>query len=347
MLPSVSPAASPPETTPVAEIDRHAGGRAEIARGVDAVAAGQRIGPGRPFERVVAVAAVELVVAGAAQDVVVPGLAEDLVVLAAGVDLVIADAAMDRVDPGPADQPVGAVAAGERVVPRLAGERVVAAIADEGVVAELAADDVADVVAGQGVVVAGAVQVLDVGQDVARRVAAAVDAGQQVDRDRRRRALVIGEVRAGAAVEDIGPRPAAELVVAGAAAERIGRGGAVQPVVEVRPDEVLDAGQRVALGVAAGAGSRDEVDDDPDGGGRIVRRVDPVAAEEASAPAPPTSVSSPLAPRRSLTPPSPVRVSAKADPTRFSMLSSVSPAASPPEAAPLSRLTETAAAEVS
>ncbi len=267
-----------------AEVDRHGGSRAGIAGRVDAGAAGDRVGPAVAFDRIVAVAAVDRVVAGAAIDAVMAGIAEDLVVLAAGIHAVVAGAAMDGVGPGPADEAIRAVAAVETVVAGLAGERVVAAIAHDRVVAQLAADDVADVAAGQLVGIARPVQVLDAGQRVALGVAAGAGAGQQVDRHRRRRTLIVGVVRAVAAVQDIGPGPAVEPVVAGGAGQRIGAAAAGQPVGEGRAVEILDRDEGVALGVAARAGPAGQVDLHGRGRGVVIDRVDAeVAIENISA----------------------------------------------------------------
>ncbi len=57
-------------------------------------------------------------------------------------------------------------------------------------------------------------------------------------------------------LSDIGPAPPRRRVVAIAAGQHIGVAVAVEVVRLGRADQVLDAGQRVALGVAADAGSR-------------------------------------------------------------------------------------------
>ncbi len=209
----------------------HRGRGAGIAHGVDAVAAGQRVGAGGAFQDVIAGAAVQRVVAGAAIEIVIAVATGNQVVVGPGIDHIVAGLAVQGVGPGPAGQPVGAVAAVGGVVAGLAGQVVVAAIADESVVAVLADDDVADIVAGQGVSVAGAVQVLDVEQRVARGVAARVGAGQQIHGHRGVGALVVGEVRPVAAVEGVVAEAAPQAVIAVIALEDIVHRRAEGPVV--------------------------------------------------------------------------------------------------------------------
>ncbi len=188
-----------------AEHHGHGEGRAGIARRVDAVAADQIVGASRALQHVVIVAAVEHVVAAAAIEDIVAGLAEDLVVLGAGVDrdhcrCCRSDCRLRRHRPRRSlpspplmlSAPASPDRASSPPLPRMMS------------LPQLAADDVAGGVTGEGVGVAGAVQVLDAGQYVALGVAARGDEVQQVDRDPGQRALVVGEVRAAAAVEIVG-----------------------------------------------------------------------------------------------------------------------------------------------
>ena len=89
------------------------------------------------------------------------------------------------------------------------------------VIAAVAVEDVGAGIAGQGVGVGGAVEVLDAGQRVALRGAARSRAGDQVDRHAGAVVEVGRGVVAGPAVERVGAAAALEPVVAAAAGERI------------------------------------------------------------------------------------------------------------------------------
>ncbi len=160
----------------------------------------------------------------------------------ASIEIIVAFA-VQGVGPGAPDQPVIAVAAVEEVGAGLAGEGIVAGAALEQVVAGLAADDVADGVAGDVVVVAGAVQVLDVDQRVVLGVAAEEPVGLQVDRDPGARALVVGEIRTGAAVDGVAAGAAAQRVVAVAAIDGIDAVEAHQQVGQGRAGDDVVAGE--------------------------------------------------------------------------------------------------------
>jgi hypothetical protein len=114
---------------------------------------------------------------------------------------------------------------------------------------------------------------------VGRAVAARGRAGQQVDRHRRRRALVVGEVGPVAAIQRVRPGPAAQAVVPGAAGQPVDAGVAIQVVGEGRAGQVLDPLQGVALGIAAEAGAQRQVDRHPGRRPRIAGRVDAAAAD--------------------------------------------------------------------
>ena len=185
----------------------------------------------------------------------------------------------------------GAHAAGragiaQRIAARAAVQRVVAGTAVDRVVALHAGDGVGVAVAGQRVVIGRARHALDARQHVTGRVAAGVDVGQQIDRDRRRRPIVIDRVVARAADHDVATGIGDQRIVAGAAVQRPADGVGIKHVVIGRAGQALDIGQRIALrvatdplpGIGPGAVGRADVDIDRRRRGGIVGGVVAVAA---------------------------------------------------------------------
>ena len=100
---------------------------------------------------------------------------------------------------------------------------------------------------------ARAEHVLDVGEQVALRVAAAVQVPRQVDRDRGRGTAVIHAVAPAAAVDPVRAGIADQQVVAGATAQCIGVGAARQAVIAQAANDDVGAGaaeQAVGIGRA-------------------------------------------------------------------------------------------------
>src|SRR5262245_42867795 len=206
---------------------RHAGGRIEV-RG--------RVAAGAAIDRIRAALAPEPIVAGIAGERVVEGGAFE--VLDVGEDVAL------RVAPG--------VGCAGHQAHRHAGRgievrgRVVAGAAVDRVRARFTEEPVVTGIAGERVVEGGAFEVLDIGEDVALRVAPGVGrAGHQAHVYSGCRVEVRHRVVAGAAVDRIGAALAGEPVAVGIAGQRVVEGGAF---------EVLDAAEHVALGLASGVG---------------------------------------------------------------------------------------------
>ena len=151
--------------------------------------------------------------------------------------MVCRTAAVDHVGAGPAF---------DRIVTVAALERIVAFTAEQDVVAVAAAKDVCTGIAGERVVVARSVDILDALELVALRIAAGRRAGAEIDEDSRLRRGVISGVRAGAAADAVGAFSSAqpvvtatpdEDVVAATAEQFVGGGVAGQTVGEVAANE--------------------------------------------------------------------------------------------------------------
>ena len=162
---------------------------------------------------------------------------------------------------------------------------IVARAAADLVIARAAADQIVAAAAAQGVVEARAGQLFDIDEGIARRFRPAANTAVERDRHRAAGARIVGHVGAAAAIDGVGPaagnegivaRPAQQAVAGAAGADNVGKGAADHP---------LDAGQQIALGIAARAGQAIEVDLHRHHAGRIVRRVDPRAAVEHIGPA--------------------------------------------------------------
>ncbi|PSH63456.1 hypothetical protein CU103_14390 [Phyllobacterium sophorae] len=148
-----------------------------------------------------------------------------------------------------------AAADAELVIALAAGDAVAAAAAIDGK-AGCAGGAIDDIRARR------ADELLDGGEAVARRIAAAADAAAEHEMDRRGAGGIIRRVDAGAAVENIGARAASENVVAAHAlqmivaakpGEDIGEIVAGDGIGKVRADDIFEVSERVALGRAASA----------------------------------------------------------------------------------------------
>ena len=154
----------------------------------------------------------------------------------------------------PEDERVGTLATGKQIFTRAAVQPVATCPAVQRVVATVATEPVVPVVAGEMVgMVVRPRDILDAGERVALGVPALPGAHGQVD----------GDARIGA--------PVADVIVALSAVERVRTCFAMERVVPVaagevvsvfRPDDILDAGERVALGVPALPRARRQVDGD-------------------------------------------------------------------------------------
>ncbi len=246
--------------------------------GVVAAVAVQDVGGGVAEDGISVRRAVDVL--GAGQDVALGVVARAAAGLGSGPVLKV----QVHVDPGGAGAVVRQVAearaAGKHIGPGPAHQGVVARAADERVVAVQADEMVARGVAREHVAVGSVVaadEVLDADQRIAQGVVVrpAVRLGScpillcQIHGHPARAVAVIGEILAKAAVDQVGPGPAAQgvvaipaeqRVVAAKADKKVGRRVACDAVSVGRTDDVLNADEHVALGVAAGLGGAGQVD---------------------------------------------------------------------------------------
>ena len=233
-------------------------------------------GPGKA-QRVVATAAVQRVSAAGALDRVVAGIAGDLVgidvadqqvpggpteqVLDIGEPVAFGVAALagphrhvdgdaegrgrviERVFARTAVDAVLACATGEDVVALTGQQRIGATPAGHGVGAITRVQEIGETITGQPVVFDRTDDVGNPRQHVAFGVAALADAAGEVHGDGRHGRRIVGRVGSTATRQGVGALTAREHVVAGVARD---------PVGPDRPDDVLEAGDDVALGESAG-----------------------------------------------------------------------------------------------
>ena len=143
---------------------------------------------------------------------------------------------------------------------------------------------------GQRVVEGRTGHIFDASQRIRRRIAARVDIGGEIDVDPCARRRVIGHVVAGAANQRVIARAAHQRVITGAAVHgivatsagkdvRIGIAG--QRVIAGRAVQVLDPGQGVGCCVTARPQVGQQADVHRRSRGRIIRRVNAIAADQA------------------------------------------------------------------
>ena len=276
--------------------DRDRRGGIRIVRGIEAVAAIQRVGTAAPAEDVIPRAARQRIVARGTQQGVVVGRsdqvldADQLVALGRAA---VADRAVDRhidpgggagiidrVEPGAAIEHIGPGPAVQRIVAIAAQQRVIARAARKDVVARPARQRVIARTAGQMVVIGRPDHAFDADQGIALGIAAHADAAIERHRDRSGRSAVIDSVVAGAAIEHIGPGAAQDHVITRAAVDRFVARAAAQRIVVGRTDQHLDILQHIAQRIARGAGSAIKRDRDPGGRMRIVGGVGARAADQ-------------------------------------------------------------------
>ena len=296
------------------EIDHHRRDRGAVIDRVDPGPAVDHVGPATTDQRVVAIAAQQRVIAVAADDQIVAGAAfQQIVVGAAGQGVIIgrSDQVLDAADLiaiGIAANPDRAVEAHlyrsvrpriiDRVEPVAADQRIRAQRSDQRVVAIAAVERFRNRTAAQGVVIGGPDDVFDADQGITLGIAAGVGLPVKPDIHRLGRSGVAGGIDAQPAVEHVGPGAADQRVAAVAAIERVVAVFAVEqvvakPAIELfirgragdgvaarRPDDMLDAVQRVARGLAALRDGAVGVDIDRRVRPGIVDRVEPVATHQ-------------------------------------------------------------------
>ncbi len=250
---------------------------AEVDR-IETVAADIVVSAARSAEPVVARAAVEGVVAAVAVEVVIEGRADHALDAREGVAGRVAAGgrAVVKID----GHARAGARVGRHVVTRAADERVRAAAAFERVVAVAAVERVDAGVAGEAVARRGADHVLEIRQRVAFSVAADLRERGEGHRDPGARTRIAHRVDPRAAVERVRPGAAGDQVGAEAARQAVRIGVAREGVVVIRADEVLNADDLVAGGVAARRGSDAEIDEDARARSCIGKRVDARAAHD-------------------------------------------------------------------
>ena len=151
---------------------------------------------------------------------------------------------------------------------RLVGGRIIGdvetAAAIDNIGAERAAQAIVARVAAHDIVMIASLNDLDPAERVAQRIAAARQRVGKVDRDAFGRQRIIGDIdaiaadeRVGAAApdEDIVTAPADQYIVAATAFEPVRTGVALDQIVIVGADDILDADQRITGRVAAARGA--------------------------------------------------------------------------------------------
>ena len=252
------------------EADIDAGGRAAEIDRVDAGAAIDRVALAIGIERVVAAPAIEHAgaIGATAQGIAIERGPFDLFDIgqhialrpAARADRAIgADrhccvgiAIIDNIPTCAAIDAVGAQPGQDRIVASTAVEAVVACAALQGVVARPCQNGHAAVIANDMVVLRRTDHFLDIGQPVARGVAAGGIAAVHINRHAGGgRGRIIDHVEAGAAVVAVGAKAGNERIVARAAKKAFIPSRSFEHVTECRTDDRFDSGHRIALGIAA------------------------------------------------------------------------------------------------
>ena len=252
-----------PRGRPGSETHRHRGGRGRIIRGVRAHAAVEGVVAGPRHQGVVAGFAFQEVARGASgaderDQAVVIGRPENGLEVGDDIPRSVAGGDLGGGQVEVHGHAGRGVRIGEGVRAGAAVQGVRPAEAFDGVVAGAAEDRVGRRAAGQRVVVGGAREALDVQDAVAGRVAARRGPGGEVHRHGGVRQGVADDIRPGAAVEAVCPRPGDQGVVARAGLEASPRGRRIEGVREGGTDDVLEAGIAVARGMAPEAGARSD-----------------------------------------------------------------------------------------
>src|SRR5829696_7400578 len=159
---------------------------------------------------------------------------------------------------GSAGQPVLPGAAEKGVPTGIAIEPVIARIAGEAVVAGSAAKRVVARRAFQHIVERTGPHALDAGEPVAGGIAACLRPFQEVDDHTPWGIAVIGIIEAGAARQEIGARPAPEMIVAAAAIERVVAAAAIDPIMTAAALENI---RSIGPGIGTAPGPEVEAED--------------------------------------------------------------------------------------
>ena len=255
------------------EVDRDAGVRPAVVERVGARTAREGVRPRAPFDAVGAAQALDRVAAREPPQRVAVGVAGERVLV---------DRTREMLEPHERIALGVAAGRGARIegdvhgrVRRAVIERVLARPAVERVGPRPTRDVVVAAVSGQGVRMGRTDEMLEPGDRVLPRMAAGGRVRPQTDRDGRVRRGMVERVLAPAAGERIAPRPAHDPVRARVPGQGVGMG---------RADEMLEAGDRVPLRIAAGGRVRPQIDRHARARRGMVERVLAPAARERVAP---------------------------------------------------------------
>ena len=288
-------------------IDRDARPAGRIVRRVDPRPAVKAVRPRAADQRVIACPAREAVIAGLPQQEVVARAARDAVGIGAALNGIVKGAAdhrldiaehiarriargaskaihphrdpragrgiVRRVDPRAAVEHIGPGAADQRIVAGATQQGVVAAARRNEIVARPARKALRRARTVQRIVEGRTDQHLDAGEHVARGIAARARSAIQIGAHCRAAGRIVDRIGARAAHQRIGPQARHEGIVARAALDAVGKRRAIEQVGLARPDQVFDADQHIALGIAAVADCAIQIDRDARQAGRIVGGV--------------------------------------------------------------------------
>ena len=180
-----------------------------------------------------------------------------------------------RIEASAAVQRISARAAAECIVTCAAEERVCGAAARERIVTRAAFEDIGEGRAGQAVAQHGAQHALDAGECITRRIARTAGSCAKVDGDRAGRGRVVGGIEAVAAGQDVRPGKSGQRIIARLPEQRIRTRAAAERIGKGRALDRLYPRQRIARRIPAAARSAVRRNRDAAGRVRIVGHVDP------------------------------------------------------------------------
>ena len=254
----------------VREINENSIGVLAVVGRVGARAAVQRVVAGIAGQQIVAVIPLQQVVGGVTQQRIGIGRADDVLDVRQGVGVApaIGRGTVREID----ENSVGVLAVVGGVHPAAAVQAVVTAAAHESVVA---------VVTQQRVVITRAGHPLNADQTILVAPAVGRRAARKIDVNKVGVLAVVGDVRAGAAVQCVVAGIAGQQVVAVAALQQVVIAVTQQRVLIGRADDVLDVRQDVGVAPAIARPACREIDDNSARVLAVVRRVDAAAAVQA------------------------------------------------------------------
>ena len=243
-----------------AEVDRDGLHAETVVDSVIAATALQRVGAKPTRQRVVATTTVQQVRSVIAGQQVIVGRPDDGGNVDEGIVLRIATLVDARSDvDGQGERRARIVS---RVESAAADERVGTDSTRERVVATAAVQQIAGTVTDQRVILARSGEVGDARQDIRLGIAASREAGSQIDRDGLERRGVVRRVGVATTIERVGAGPTRKGVRARPTVEEVVVRIAGQQVVLPGARREANAGEHVAIGMAADTGACRQVDRD-------------------------------------------------------------------------------------